>query len=61
LNESGSIEEVIEFLKKHHVDCVTVNKIENSLRDEGEGVAFFNRSYSRSAHYDEVNSVLCTD
>lgn len=51
-----SIEEALEVLKVHGVAWITINKIQNSLWDTG--VAFFDRSYSRIAYYDEVNNVL---
>ena len=57
--EVRSIEEALEVLKKHCVDWVTVNKIENSLWDIG--MAFFDRNYSRVAYYNEMNNVLLTD
>ncbi len=54
--EVKNIREALEVLKALRVDWITVNKIENSLWDTG--VAFFDRSYSRIAYYDEVHNVL---
>ncbi|MBW2183522.1 MAG: hypothetical protein JRF49_06620 [Deltaproteobacteria bacterium] len=56
IKEVKSIEEALEVLKALNVVWVTVNKIKNSLWDTG--VAFFDRSYSRIAYYDEVHNVL---
>jgi len=54
--EVKGIEEALEVLKGLNVAWLTVNKIKNSLWDTG--VAFFDRSYSRVAYYDEVQNVL---
>ena len=54
--EIKTIEEAIEVLKTQRIAWLTVNKIENSLWDTG--VAFFDRSYSRVAYYDEMQHVL---
>ena len=51
-----NIEEVLEVLETQCVDWITVNKIENSLCEQG--VAFFDRGYRRVAYYDEVHNVL---
>ena len=54
--EVKNINEALGVLKALSVDWITVNKIENSLWETG--VAFFDRSYSRIAYYDEVHNVL---
>ena len=54
--EVKSIEEALEVLKGLNITWVTVNNIKNSLWDTG--VAFFDRSYSRIAYYDEAQNVL---
>ena len=54
--EVKSIEEALEVLKGLNVAWVTVNNIKNSLWETG--VAFFDRSYSRVAYYDETQNVL---
>ena len=54
--EVKNIREALGVLKALRVDWITVNKIENSLWDTG--VAFFDRSFSRIAYYDEVHNVL---
>jgi len=54
--EVKSIEEALEVLKGLNVAWVTVNNIKNSFWDTG--VAFFDRSYSRVAYYDEAQNVL---
>ena len=54
--EVNGIEEALGVLKALHIDWITVNKIQNSMWETG--VAFFDKSYSRVAYYDEVQSVL---
>ena len=54
--EVNGIEEALEVLKARRIAWVTVNKIENSLWDTG--VAFFDRTYSRVAYYNEVHNGL---
>jgi hypothetical protein len=43
-------------LKKLSVAWVTTNRIRNSLWETG--VAFFDKSHSRIAYYDEVNNLI---
>ena len=54
--EVKSIEEALEVLKKLSVAWVTTNRIRNSLWETG--VAFFDKSHSRIAYYDEVNNLI---
>ena len=54
--EVRNFEDALGVLKVLHVDWITVNKIQNSLWETG--VAFFDKSYSRVAYYDEVQHVL---
>ena len=56
--EVRNIEEALKVLKVEGIGWITVNKIENSLWDTG--VAFFDKSYSRVAYYDEANNLLLT-